>query len=181
MGIKAFALLTLAALLAVLLNFGQPFWCACGYFNLWASDIKSSHTSQHFFDAYSFSHLQHGFIFYFILYRFFKLPLNLGYLFAAGILLESGWEVLENTSIIIDRYRSQTIAFNYYGDSIANSFGDVLSCFIGLFTASRLSWQFSLFLCILVELTMLLIIKDCLGLNILMLIYPSNAVRRWQE
>ena len=94
--------------------------------------------------------------------------------------LESAWEILENTTFIIERYRTETISLNYYGDSIVNSMGDILACVLGFFLASRLPKRTAVFGVVALELLLLIWTHDNLALNVLMLIHPSHALRVWQ-
>ena len=168
-----------AVMVIVLRSAGRRWWCACATPMFWIGDVNSSHLSQHLFDPYSFSHLLHGVIFFWVLKRLMP-HRPTSYAFIAALLLEAGWEVLENSSLIIDRYRQSTMALNYYGDSIVNSFGDMLSCALGFLLAASGRWFFSVALFLTVEIGMLALYRDNLTLNVLMLTYPSERVKRWQ-
>jgi hypothetical protein len=52
-------------------------------------------------------------------------------------IIEAGWEVIENTSWIIDRYRGETAALDYFGDSIINSTADMAMMVLGFMIAWR--------------------------------------------
>jgi hypothetical protein len=152
--------------------------CECG-FGVWTNSAWSTSTSQHFGDPYSFSHLLHGIIFYWVLTLVArKLPLRFRLLIAT--LVEIGWEVFENSPFIINRYRTATASLDYFGDSILNATGDVLFCVLGFYLAAKLNWKLTLAAVVFIELTMLYFIKDNLTLNIIMLIYPIDAIRNWQ-
>jgi hypothetical protein len=155
--------------------------CACGYVKLWHGLVYSSGNSQHLFDWYSFSHILHGILIYFFINLFDKNKrLSVGQKFLLAVLLECSWEILENSNFIINRYRSATISFDYFGDSIINSIGDVISMSVGfLFAQTRKVWQ-SLVLFISIELVLLYVIRDNLTLNIIMLIHPVEAIEAWQ-
>lgn len=153
---------------------GRNFFCPNQDIAIWVSEINSSHTSQHLLDPYSLSHVQHGFLIFAILFFLGRVK------FEFAIILESFWEILENTPYIIERYRTTTAALGYYGDSIINSLGDLGSCLFGFYLASRLSWRTSIAAYLLIELAMLLTIRDSLTINILMLIHPIEALKAWQ-
>lgn len=158
---------------------GRIWICACGYVKLFEPGVNSEGNSQHIADWYAPSHIEHGFIFFalgwLLLRRFPKWVW-----FAAALALESFWEVLENSPIIIERYRAATISLDYYGDSILNSVMDTIMMIAGFWLASRLSWKLTLGLGIFAELLMLYVIRDNLTLNVLMLIHPIEAIRTWQ-
>ena len=97
-----------------------------------------------------------------------------------AVLVESGWEMFENSTYIIEKYRANTISLDYFGDSVLNSVGDVLACGIGYWIAARLGWWRSMAFFVLMELVLLIWIKDSLLLNVVMLIYPSDAIKNWQ-
>jgi hypothetical protein len=176
--------LTLAAILAVHVTAlrleGHRWWCECGGWNPWAGDTHSMHNSQHLFDPYSFSHVSHGLLFCGLCAWWFP-RLALGWRLVAAAAIEVLWEVVENTQFVIDRYRAATISLDYYGDTVANSFGDVLSCLIGFILARYLGlWRSIALFCVL-ELVLLFWIRDNLLLNIVMLIHPIDAVKAWQS
>ncbi|MDO8649280.1 MAG: DUF2585 family protein [Candidatus Peregrinibacteria bacterium] len=182
LGLRSFISITIIivlALFALTLHWmGRIPWCECG-FGLLETSAWSTSTSQHFVDPYTLSHILHGLIFYAVLNLFRKrIPLQYRLLIALGI--EVGWEVLENSPIIIERYRAQTASLEYFGDSILNSLGDVLSALVGFWMAHRFSWKWTLGLLIVIEFAMLWAIRDNLTLNIIMLLTPIQAIKEWQ-
>ena len=140
---------------------------------------NSSHTSQHFLDPYTFTHVLHGVMFFWLASLLFA-KLSAGWRFFIAVTAEAAWEVLENTNYIIEKYRENTASLDYFGDSILNSVGDVAACAVGFWIALRLGWWKSLAFFLIVEIILLLWIRDGLLLNILMLIYPLDAVKNWQ-
>jgi hypothetical protein len=158
---------------------GHVWWCACGSPVPWAWDIWSRHNSQHLVDPYTLTHVLHGIVFY-ALFRVAlpRAPVPTRALCTTG--LEALWEMLENSHWVIDRYRAETISLDYFGDSIVNSMSDVAACLAGFVIAAKLPWKASLAIFIAVELVLLLWIRDNLTLNVIMLVAPLDAIRRWQ-
>ena len=159
---------------------GRVVWCACGQYFPWAGDIWSSHNSQHFFDPYSFTHVLHGMIFCGLLVWLFP-RLSVAWSLSLAVLIEAGWEVLENSTFIIQRYREATIGLGYEGDSIVNSLADILCCAFGFVLARRLGLWRSVLVFVVVELVLLFWVRDNLALNVLMLSFPIEAVKKWQK
>jgi hypothetical protein len=150
-----------------------------GRFGLWEGNIWSAGQSQRFADPYSVSHVVHGVLFFGALWLFARrLPVRQRYLLA--VLLEAAWEVLENSPLIINRYRSATIALGYEGDSILNSLSDVLMMSLGFLFAARVRPWVSVAAVVTAEVGMLLWVRDNLTLNIIMLIHPVAAIKAWQ-
>lgn len=167
----------------VLFAMGRPPICACGTVKLWQGVVQSSENSQHLSDWYSMSHIIHGFIFFgfgHLLRKRFPKLLPLGVILALSILVEGAWEVLENSPLIIDRYREATISYGYEGDSIINSMADIAWMIVGFFMASRLPWKATLAMAVIFELFTGYMIRDNLALNILMLTVLIEAVKDWQ-
>jgi len=150
-----------------------------GRFGLWEGSIWSSEQSQRVADPYSFSHVIHGFAFYGILWLLAR-RVSPRYRFLMAVLLEAAWEVLENSPIIINRYRSATIALGYEGDSVLNSLSDVLMMSFGFWAALRLPTRLILAATVVMEVGTLLWVRDDLTLNIIMLIHPVAAIKAWQ-
>lgn len=140
----------------------------------------SSENSQRVADAYTFSHIIHGMLFYAFLWLVArKVPAKYRFVFALAI--EAGWELLENSPLIIDRYRAVTISLGYTGDSIMNSLADVMFAGVGFFIARYSKFWLSVFLIIMMELGCLYWVRDNLTLNVLMLVYPVKSVQIWQS
>ena len=174
----------LAVTLTILRGYGRVWWCACGSLVPWSIDINGRHNSQHFVDPYSVSHFEHGLFFFVFLYPLRdRLSLTWRLVCAAGI--ECCWELLENSSLIIDRYRAATISADYYGDSILNSTSDVLFASLGFVAASFFPtrprfWLVWIAVVLVCELGLVFTVRDSLAINVLMLIHPVDAVRHWQ-
>lgn len=175
--IAAGAILVLTTL--ILFVMGREPWCTCGYIKVWHGLVESSENSQHLTDWYSFTHIIHGIAFYCILWIVARrMPVRTRFIIA--LLIEAGWEILENSPLIIDRYRTATISLDYFGDSIVNSMGDIVSMMIGFWLALRLPIRIAIALVVLIEIVLAIVIRDNLTLNIIMLIHPFEAIRAWQ-
>lgn len=171
--------LVVLTLVAVLHAEGRRFLCACGQFAVWVSDWCSSNTSQQFLDPYSFTHVLHGFLFFWLVTLLFK-RMPSAWQFWLALLLESAWEVFENTSFVINKYRTETAALGYQGDTIVNSLGDLTCALIGFLIARRLGVVRSLIVFVLIEVVLTLWIHDSLLLQLLMLVRPVQAIKLWQ-
>lgn len=154
-------------------------WCKLGDYAVYVNDAWSTHTSQHLFDPYTFTHVLHGVMYFWIARLVFpKLPVWWqGFI---AIFVEAAWEVLENTNWVIEKYRSNTASLDYFGDSILNSVGDVVACAAGIWFAVRFGWWRSVVFFVLVEVVLLIWIRDSLLLNILMLVFPLDSIKHWQ-
>lgn len=173
------ALLLSLVFIAILFVMDRPPMCACGTVKLWHGVVQSSENSQQISDWYTMSHIIHGFIF-FGLGRLFLKQWPLGLALCAAILIEGAWEILENSPIIIDRYREVTISYGYAGDSIINSGFDLAWMIFGFFLASRLPWKLTLGIALLFEALTAYMIRDNLTLNVLMLVAPVDSIKDWQ-
>ncbi len=150
-----------------------------GKFGLWEGNIWSSENSQRLADPYSFTHVGHGMMFYALLWLVAsKVPVRLRFLMA--VLLEAGWEILENSPFIIDRYRQVTISLGYVGDSVLNSLSDILMMSAGFLFASKARPRITVAVFVAMEVGCALWIRDNLTLNIIMLLFPIEAIKAWQ-
>ncbi|WP_050744686.1 MULTISPECIES: DUF2585 domain-containing protein [unclassified Shinella] len=163
----------------ILYTMGQPLICKCGYVKLWHGVVVSSENSQHLSDWYTPSHIIHGILF-FGLFTFLLKKASLKLRLALSLVLECAWEILENTDMIINRYREATISLDYFGDSVINSSADILAMVVGFFLAARLPVWASVAIIVVFEATTTWLIRDGLALNILMLVWPLEAVKAWQ-
>lgn len=174
------ATITLVLAAIVLLAMGRTMWGAADGPGLWSGDIYSKLNSQRLTDPYTFSHVSHGLVFFGLLWLLVREYLSVGGRLVATVILESSWEVLENTPMVIERFREATMAQGYYGDSVLNSMGDILACVVGFTLAMKLpnKWIIPVFL--LLEALLVFWIRDSMLLNILMLVYPVPGIREWQ-
>ena len=175
--------LTFTAIILMIIGLraeGRIWWCKLGDYSIYVNEAwNSSHTSQHFLDPYSLTHVLHGVLFFWLATLIFS-SLSAVWRFFIAISAEAAWEILENSNFIIEKYRATTASFDYLGDSVFNSIGDILACTCGFWIAYKLGWWKSLAFFLLVEIVLLLWIHDGLLINVLMLIYPIDAIKQWQ-
>lgn len=154
--------------------------CECGYVKLFEPGVNTSGNSQHLADWYTPSHIIHGFLFYglgWLLLRRAPLSAKL----SLAVLIEAAWEILENTPMVIDRYRTATMALGYSGDSILNSAMDTVFMALGFLFAARMPVWLTVLVAVIFELFTGWLIRDNLTLNVLMLVWPVDAVKEWQN
>lgn len=176
--LSAVAVMSIVALIEIYL--GRSLLGPDGKFGWWDGNIWSSENSQRVADAYSFSHIIHGMLFYgFLSLVARKLPVR--YRFVAAIILEAAWEILENSPLIINRYREVTISLGYVGDSVLNSVSDVGMAALGFLMARFSKVWVTVSLIVVFELGCLFWVRDNLTLNVIMLVHPVESIRVWQS
>jgi hypothetical protein len=174
------AVLIVVATAAILYLMGRPPICTCGEIDLWVGEVNSSRTSQMLSDWYSPSHIVHGFLFYAALSLIArKWPVERRFL--GALVVEVAWEIVENTPLIINRYREATAALGYTGDSVLNSVSDIAMMGLGFLLARRLPVWVSVAIVLMLELVPFLVIRDNLTLNVWMLLAPNESIKAWQS
>jgi hypothetical protein len=158
---------------------GRLWFCKCGELRFIVANAWSSHTSQHLFDPYSLTHVEHGFVFYWLVVWLAPQATWRGRLVAAT-LIECFWEIVENSAVVIERYREATAALGYEGDTVVNAVGDILATIVGVAIAARLGWRWTIALFVAMEAALLLVIRDSLLLNVVMLAVDAEWLKQWQ-
>jgi hypothetical protein len=175
----------LVPLAIMVLQAGILYWlgrtpiCTCGYVKLWEGNAFGSGNSQHLSDWYTPSHIVHGFLFYLFAWAVMRRA-SVVWRFALAVFIEAAWEVVENTSWIINYYRGNTVSLNYYGDSVINSAFDTLWMALGFVLAWRLPVLVTIALALALEALAAYVIRDNLTLNIIMFIHPFETIKAWQ-
>jgi len=171
--------LTVLTAVVVLNIEGRVWWCQAGDVSPWAWNIWSTHNSQHIIDPYSFTHVLHGVLEFWLIGLVFR-RMPLAWRLVLAVMIESSWEIAENSAYIIERYRAATISLDYFGDSVINSLADIVCCATGFVIAYNLRFWRSLAFFLTTEAILILTIRDSLLINIIMLIYPLEAIKVWQ-
>ena len=177
--VNLIVIIACAVMFAAEKSMGRLIFGPDGKFGFYSWDIWSNEQSQRLIDPYSLSHITHGLLFYAILWLLLpKVPIKYRFMIAVGI--EAIWEIMENSSFIINRYRAVTVSLGYFGDSIINSISDLFMMIIGFVLASKSRVWISIAFVITLEIIMLIWVKDNLSLNIIMLLFPIEAIKNWQ-
>ena len=174
------ALAIVAVMATALLFMGRNPICPCGTIRFWVGEVNGPENSQQLADWYVPSHIIHGFLFYLAGWLLLGKRTEPGVRLILATAIEAVWEVVENSPMVIDRYREATIALGYTGDSVLNSVSDVLWMTLGFGLARRLPVWATVALAVAFELFTLLMIRDNLTLNVIMLLAPNDAIRAWQ-
>lgn len=172
----------IAAQAVALYLLGHPLICKCGYVKLWHFDVMSAENSQHLIDWYTPSHIIHGFLFYWVLWLLSRwIPMSFATRLILAVAIEATWEVVENTDYVINHYREMTISLDYYGDSVINSVSDTLFMIAGFLLAAWLPVWLTVTIAVALELFVGAMIRDNLTLNVIMFLWPHEAVVEWQK
>jgi hypothetical protein len=158
---------------------GRSLFGTDGHFGWWDGNIWSNENSQRVADAYTFSHICHGMLTYGLLFLVAR-RMPLAYRFLLAVAFEGAWEILENSPLIINRYRAVTISIGYTGDSVLNSVFDVVFMAVGFWIAKLAAVRTTIILVILMEVGCLFWVRDNLTLNVIMLVHPVEAIKKWQ-
>ncbi len=175
--IASIVLILLVPLVLILMD--RPVICTCGFVKFWQGDVFSPQVSQHLFDWYVFSHIIHGFLFYMIA-RFLFPRRSVLFWAILAIIVEGAWEVVENTPFVIDYYRDNTMSTEFVGDTVINSTMDLLAMVFGFIMARKQPVWLTIVLFLGFEAMTLYVIRDGFLLNVLMLLYPIEAIKEWQ-
>jgi hypothetical protein len=158
---------------------GRLLFCSCGVFRVWSGDTCSASNSQQLFDPYSFTHVLHGVALFWLMALVARRIAPAWQLWLA-LTLEAAWEVFENTPFVIERYRAETAALGYTGDTIVNSFGDLACALVGFLVARQLGAVRAVIVFLVLEVILVIWIHDSLLLQLLMLIHPVQSIKSWQ-
>lgn len=158
---------------------GRVWFCECGTVRLWVGDIWSPELSQQIFDWYTGSHIVHGILFYGLTRLVLpRAPVMLRLIFA--VCIEGGWEIAENSPLVIEAYRKQALAAGYTGDSILNSLMDNVSMMTGFAIARFLPWKATIAVALALEVGAAALARDNLTLNVLNFIHRFPVIEAWQ-
>lgn len=171
--------ITLASAAALTLM-GRALISASGEVRLWYGGLGTAESNMHLTDWYTPSHVIHGIVFYALVWLVAR-RFSVGWRLVLATLIEAGWEVLENTNAVIERYRNTTVSTEYIGDSVVNSTVDIVAMFVGFWMALRLPIWVNVAVILGFELWTTLAIRDGLALNVIMLLWPSQAILNWQS
>jgi hypothetical protein len=154
-------------------------WWSSAHASVWSSDIWSRANSQHPLDPYTLTHMMHG-VLCFLTVNIFAKRLPLSRQFFLTVVFACAWELAENSPMFIERYRIVTAASEYVGDALVNSTTDIIACSLGFYLASRFKVGISIAVFCFVEIAMMILVRDNLALNVVMIVFPVDSLRAWQ-
>jgi hypothetical protein len=158
---------------------GRSLICPCGDVKLWDGWPAPGESSQHLFDWYTLSHIIHGFLFYGLLWLVAR-RLSFGWRLAIATAIEVVWEIVENSAMVIEHYRSNTVSVDYNGDSVVNSLADIVAMWVGFALARVFPVWLSVVVVIALEVIALMAVRDGLVLNVLSFVWPMESIVEWQ-
>jgi Protein of unknown function (DUF2585) len=156
---------------AILFAMGRLPICKCGYVRFWGPA-----DSQHLFDSYTFTHVLHGPVFYLLIWLIDRGRLTVAKRLVIAVFFEAGWEIVENTQFIINRYQGGGNASDYTGDTIVNSIGDMAAMIVGFLITSSLPVWVTAILFVSAEVALYIVIQDSLTLNFIGLILGRSVI-----
>ncbi len=159
---------------------GQPLVSASGESRFWVNSVWSSENSQQIADWYSLSHFTHGLLVVLIAAPF-RAFISWPVLYAVAILTGTGWEIVEHTDWVLNRFREATLYQGYLGDTVLNAVCDYGFMLSGFALASAVTWRWVLVLVLVLELTASFMARDSLTLTTISVVYPIEALAEWQQ
>lgn len=161
---------------------GRPFLSESGFVRIWWGDIDSPENSQHVTDWYTFTHMLHGLIFFYLTYPLLIwVHFTVNYNFVIALVTEVVWEIVENTKCVIGRYRRTEGSTEYGGDSVLNSVFDTIAMSAGFWLAWIIPWYATVGLAVVEEVVLAIVIRDNLVLNMVQIVFRVKCVSDCQE
>ena len=174
------AFLGIPAVAVTLWAWGQPLLSASGEVQLWVGSIWSSETSQQVADWYTLSHIIHGML---IALAGKALARRTGFapVYLLAIVTGVGWEIVEHTDWVLDRFRAVTLYQGYLGDTVLNATMDYVFMMGGFYFASWARSRVTAGLIVAMELLSGLVARDNLTLTTINTLAPNAAIQAWQD
>ena len=159
---------------------GQPLISRTGEIRLWVNSIWSAENSQQVADWYSLSHATLG-MFIALIGRGLAPRVSYPAVLALVLVIGVGWEIIEHTDFVLDRFRGQTIYQGYMGDTVLNAVSDYIFMLAGFFAAMAMPARWGLFLMFALEILSATVARDSLLLTTLRVVHPVQVITDWQD
>jgi hypothetical protein len=159
---------------------GQPLVSRSGEIRLWVNSIWSAENSQQIADWYSLSHAILGMLIA-LIGRALSPRVPQAAFLTILLVIGVGWEIIEHTDFVLERFRGQTIYQGYVGDTVLNAVTDYILMLAGYFLALALPLRWGIVLMLGMEILSAAVARDSLILTTIRVIHPIPAIAAWQD